>query len=41
MPDYEKPDPYKKLAVGSAILAGCVLTLYILQRMGIVPLNPF
>ncbi len=30
-------DPYKKMALASAILAVAVLTAYVLQQMGIIP----
>jgi hypothetical protein len=38
---YIKPAPYKGIAIGSAILAACILTLYILQQIGIIPMSPF
>lgn len=39
--DYVRPAPYKGLAIGCAILSVCVLCLYILQQMGIIPMSPF
>lgn len=39
--NYVKPAPYKGFAIGSAILAACILILYILQQIGIIPMNPF
>ena len=38
---YVKPAPYKGFAIGSAILAACILVLYILQQIGIIPMSPF
>ena len=38
---YAKPAPYKGVAIGSAILAVCILTLYILQQIGVIPMSPF
>jgi hypothetical protein len=39
--NYVKAAPYKGFAIGSAILAVCVLILYILQQTGIIPMSPF
>lgn len=41
MANYVKPAPYKGFAIGSAVLAACILTLYILQQMGVIPMSPF
>jgi hypothetical protein len=38
---YVRPAPYKGLAIGSAILSACILALYILQQMGIIPMSFF
>jgi hypothetical protein len=38
---YVKPAPYKGFAIGSAILAVCILVVYILQQMGVIPMSPF
>jgi hypothetical protein len=34
---YAAPDPYKKFAIGSALLALAVLAAYVLQQMGMIP----
>jgi hypothetical protein len=39
--NYVKAAPYKGFAIGSAILAACILLLYILQQMGVIPMSPF
>jgi hypothetical protein len=39
--NYVKPAPYKGFAIGSAIFAACILILYILQQMGVIPMSPF
>ena len=31
----------RRFAMGSLIVALCILTVYILQQMGIIPMNPF
>ncbi len=36
-----KDGGFKRFAMGSMILALCILTLYILQQMGVIPMNPF
>jgi hypothetical protein len=34
---YAPPDPYKRFALGSALLALAVLVAYVLQQMGVIP----
>jgi hypothetical protein len=36
-----KDGGFRRFAMGSFILALCILTLYVLQQMGIIPMNPF
>lgn len=36
-----KDGGFRRFAIGSLILALCILTLYVLQQMGIIPMSPF
>ena len=41
MTNYVKPAPYKGFAIGTAIFAACILLLYVLQQMGVIPMSLF